>query len=78
MWETTSEGSPISPVCDSPEELAQWLADNESSACGDMTATVLDWLAMIKAGSAPTMVMGGGKGIRSGVEAAGEKEDTDA
>lgn len=27
LWETTSEGSPISPVFTTPEELAEWCED---------------------------------------------------
>ena len=71
MWETVSEGSPISPVMETPEELAQWLADNQASACGDETANYKQWLAMIKVGDAPCMIMDD-KGIRSGVAAVAE------
>jgi hypothetical protein len=35
MYETCSEGTPISPVCDSPESLAHWLADHSASTFGD-------------------------------------------
>ena len=28
LWETVSEGSPLSPVFASPEELARWCTDN--------------------------------------------------
>lgn len=51
MWETTSEGSPISPVFASPEELARWLADNKASWFGDATATYDQWMSLI--GDAP-------------------------
>lgn len=68
MWETVSEGSSISPVFDTPEKLAKWLTDNNTSACGYETATYDQWLATIKAGWAPSMVMEKGK-IKSGVEA---------
>lgn len=71
MWETTSEGSPISPVCDSPEELARWLADNSASAFGERTATYDEWLAMIHRHYAPSGVFTGGE-LVSGVEAIGE------
>lgn len=47
MWETTSEGSPISPVFGTPEELARWLADTRASTFGSMTAGYDQWLAMI-------------------------------
>jgi hypothetical protein len=48
MYETTSEGTPISPVCKSPEELAKWLTDNKASAFAEHTATYEEWLRMIK------------------------------
>lgn len=74
MWETTSEGSPISPAFDTPEELAQWLADNGASACGSSTASYTEWLRMIHAKWAPTMIIrqnGDGTGtIQSGVSGA--------
>ena len=34
MYEDTSEGTPISPAFETPEELARWLADNGASAFG--------------------------------------------
>ena len=49
MYETTTEGTPISPVMATPEELARWLADNNASAFGDMTASYESWLGTIKA-----------------------------
>ncbi len=68
MWETCSEGSPISPVFETPELLARWLADNNASAFGDQTASYDHWLGMITSCSyAPTMVLSGNK-IMSGVE----------
>lgn len=72
MYEDTSEGTPISPVCATPEECARWLADNNASAFGRSTATYEQWLATCKAGWAPSMIFGGGKGMRSGVEASTE------
>ena len=47
MYETVTEGTPISPVCASPEELAQWLTDNKASMSVNMTATYEQWLTMI-------------------------------
>jgi hypothetical protein len=70
MYETVTEGSPISPVMETPEELARWLADNKASACGSGGATYDDWLAMIKVGWAPTAI-GNATGIHGGVEAIG-------
>lgn len=68
MWETVSEGSPISPVCDSPESLARWLADNKASSFGRHTSTYDEWLAMIKVGWCMSMISDG-SGIKSGVAA---------
>jgi len=67
MYENTTEGTPISPAFETPEELARWLADNKASAFGGMTATYEQWLATAKAGWAPSMVMMGGD-LVSGVE----------
>lgn len=73
MWETVSEGSPISPAFMKPEELAHWLADNKASAMGSETATYEQWLATIKAGWAPSMVIDS-KGLRSGVASMADNE----
>lgn len=67
MYETTTEGTPISPVCATKEELARWLADNEASAWGEFTATYEQWLATINRGSATGMVFTKGRAM-SGVE----------
>lgn len=68
MYEDTSEGTPISPAFETPEELARWLADNNASAFGGMTATYEQWLAMCKRGWAPSMIISNGR-MQSGVEA---------
>jgi len=51
MYEETSEGTPISPVCATIEELALWLVDNRASAMAGMPATYEEWLAMCRASS---------------------------
>lgn len=72
VWETVSEGSPISPVFGTPEELADWLGEHEPD-----TATREQWLAWIKGpGWAPSFV-GGPAGLQSGVAAFGEAESAD-
>ena len=48
LWETTSEGSPISPVFETPEGLAKWLADTDASSFGPQTATYDKWLRFIR------------------------------
>jgi hypothetical protein len=73
MWETTSEGSPVSPVFAAPEELARWLADTEASTFGSMTADYETWLKMIKgSGWAMSMASSSETGLVSGVEAVAE------
>jgi hypothetical protein len=59
MYEDTSEGTPISPVMDSPEALARWLTDNRASAFGGMTASYEAWLNVCRGGWAPSMVIKG-------------------
>jgi hypothetical protein len=66
MYEDTSEGTPISPAFETPEELARWLADNEASAFASDTATYEQWLSVCRGGYAPSMVVRGGE-IMSGV-----------
>lgn len=68
IWETVSEGSPISPVFATPEELAQHMAGTRWGA--DKGSSVETWLKFINGpGWAPSMVMDA-NGIRSGADAA--------
>ena len=71
MYETCTEGTPISPVMETPEFLARWLADHGASSFGSMTASYEDWLATIKAGSAPSMAFSPKTGLISGVALTG-------
>jgi hypothetical protein len=61
MYEIVTEGTPISPVCESPEALARWLADNQANASTGMTASYGQWLAMIRDGAAATFAIGPGR-----------------
>ena len=76
MYENISEGTPLSPAFDTPEELARWLTDNNASALGSMTATYDQWLATCKQGWALSAVMfvhsDGTNSMTSGVAAAAE------
>lgn len=73
MWETTSEGSPISPVFETPEELARWLADTGASSCGYQTESYETWLGFITgSGWSATFVGTSEKGLQSGVAYAAE------
>ena len=50
LWETVSEGSPISPVFSTPEALADWLTFNPEYQWrrNDEGTTREQWLAFIK------------------------------
>lgn len=49
LWETTSEGSPASPVFETLEALCEWCADN-ATTFGSAKATAAEWLSMLGAG----------------------------
>lgn len=72
MYEETSEGTPISPVCASPEELAAWLVDNHADAWSGMGATYQEWLAMCRTGMGTVGLLVEGDRVMTGVEAAAE------
>lgn len=74
MYETCSEGTPISPAFVTPEELASWLADNKASALGYETATYEEWLSTCREGWAPSGIYTPGKGFRSGVAASNDNK----
>lgn len=57
MYENTSEGSPISPGFETPEELARWLADTGASSFGSSTASYDSWLRVAYGGYAPSAVV---------------------
>lgn len=67
MYETCSEGTPISPVMETPEALARWLVDNNASAFAEETASYEAWLRIAKGGYAPSMIIIDGV-MQSGVE----------
>jgi hypothetical protein len=56
MYEIHSYGTPISPALTSPEELAQWLVDNQASALMNLTASFDGWLCVAQGQSVPSMV----------------------
>lgn len=76
MYETCSEGTPISPVMETPEELARWLADNGASAFGASTATYEEWLTTIRRGWSTGAVLEPGRGLLSGVQWMHEQEES--
>jgi hypothetical protein len=76
MYEDTSEGTPISPAFETPEELARWLADNGASAFGGSTATYDQWLATCRGAWAPSLVAINGQ-LETGVEFAARTQSKD-
>ena len=68
LWETVSEGSPVSPVFATSGELAAWMSDPDRGG---------DWVPpdvaakFISHGWAPTMMSSPDTGVISGVEAVG-------
>lgn len=68
IWETVSEGSPISPVFATPEELARHMVSNPWGA--DRGSSFESWMKFINGpGWAPSMVIADGV-IRTGPAAA--------
>jgi len=69
IWETTTEGSPITPAFATPEECARWAADNGASTFGYQTASYETWLRFITGPRwAPSMIAADGV-LSSGVYA---------
>ena len=63
LWETVSEGSPVSPVFATAEELATWLAGPDSSEADSINrgTTREQWLKFLQGpGWAPSMMSMGG------------------
>ncbi len=50
MYEDTTEGTPLSPAFETPEKLAKWLAESNTSSFGCSTATYEQWLSICKGG----------------------------
>jgi hypothetical protein len=73
MYEDTTEGTPISPAFETPEQLARWLTDNNASAFGGSTASYEGWLRVCNGGYAPSAIMtisaDGSGTMQSGVDA---------
>ena len=49
LWETTSEGSPVSPVFETLDELCEWCEDN-ATTFGDKKASKEEWKQMLSDG----------------------------
>lgn len=46
LWETTTEGSPTSPVFNTLEKLCEWCAEN-ATTFASFTATKEEWMQML-------------------------------
>ena len=70
LWETVSEGSPISLVFKTPEELATYLISDEYSWNeNDKGTTYEQWLTFIKGpGWAPSLIVSDGN-VKTGIQA---------
>jgi hypothetical protein len=79
LWETVSEGSPISPVFAAPEELAHWMA-SPAYTWGAVKSdadrpTYESALRFVGEGWAPSFVFSPQTGVVSGVEWVGTQDD---
>ncbi len=75
LWETVSEGSPISPVFATSDELAAWMSNPERGSRWVPPAVAAKF---IKAGWAPSFASTPETGLVSGVEFVGAGGDDDA
>lgn len=71
LWQTVSEGGPVSPVFAEPEQLADWIIASGKSLHGSNTprANLIRWIAD-EGSSVGTMAFVPGGGLVSGVELA--------
>jgi len=67
VWETVSEGSPISPVFATPEELARHMATTRWGA--DKGTSYEQWMRFILGPGWAASMIGDANGIRTGVQA---------
>jgi hypothetical protein len=66
LWETVSEGSPVSPVFPDAEGLARWLTTDAAGLA--KCSTIEGARRFVKAGWAPSMMSSPETGVVSGVE----------
>ncbi len=73
LWQTVSEGGPVSPVFKAPEDLARWLVRNDDSVTRGRSYE--QWMAFLTGpGWAPSMMAAPEAGLTSGVEAVATRE----
>jgi hypothetical protein len=74
MYESTSEGTPISPAFETPEELARWLTDNDAFVFEHWTTTYEQWLSTCKEREVLFRVYGADE-HKEGVESSTERDN---
>lgn len=72
IYETVSEGTPLSPPCASLKELARWYAEHGDPVWGAVTYEQA--LTFVGVGYAPSMVFSSGR-VMSGVEFLSKPDD---
>lgn len=70
MYETVSEGTPLSPSFETPDQLAHWLTDNNANFYAGTPGTFEQWLEIAQGGLPSTCIAR--KLIESGVQACGQ------
>jgi len=61
MYETTTEGTPVSPAFEKPQDLAKWLVDNNVPVFANMMATYEQWMDIIMNSAGPMLLPESGK-----------------
>ena len=74
LWETTTEGSPASPVFQTAGELARWMTENPCMFAGSMMSSFEAGMRFIEAGWSPSMVSSPERGLESGAEYVGREQ----
>lgn len=74
LWETVTEGSPISPVFATAEELARWMASPAYTWGVTGKPSYETALNFVKAGWAPSLAGSSETGVVSGVEFIGSQD----
>lgn len=72
LWESVSEGSPITPVFATPEELARWMTEHSWGSQTERMASSFDVaMRFIDAGWCASGYMSPEHGVETGIEAVG-------
>lgn len=75
LYETVSEGTPLSPPMPDVESLSQWCSEKRDIWPGVGNMTYEDWLAFCRSGGwAPSLVSTPEHGLESGVEYVAREE----